>query len=176
MIIGDEVFLLGHNKLSQSLKKFARETVKNPDNIQALNDKIKLMADPVDSIEIEADEASKKQLKKFGDFASRLYVYRKRDDTSKVTLLIAFNKAAIEKAKGSHKAYESAVLHEIGHVRVQLDWYLQQIAKGIHFIDAMPSHEFEAWIYAQTVQCLIKSLRSQVTRLLRDEDKEWVVA
>ncbi len=176
LIIGDKHYLSGDDNLSYLLLQFAEEAVKNADNLKDLNDKIMGQAMPVESIKIEFNRASKKQLKNFGNFASRLHVSRKIDDASKVTLQITYNEKIISEKTGSKKAYESAFLHEIGHARIQLDWYLKEIAEGIDFIDSRPSHEYEAWVYCQAIQCLIKSLRSRITRLLRDEDKEWIVS
>lgn len=67
-------------------------------------------------------------------------------------------------------------LHELGHARTELLWYLKKVeaAIGTTWIKSLPMHEYEAWIYALTIRSLLVCIRSRVTRIAKDGDSEWL--
>jgi len=70
---------------------------------------------------------------------------------------------------------EKTYLHELGHARSDLEFYLSELAKrpAVQLIRAAPIHETHAWLYAHTVRALLSSARSRVSRLLGEYDNEW---
>ena len=67
-------------------------------------------------------------------------------------------------------------LHELGHARIELLWYLKQIeaAIGTTWVRSLPIHEYEAWNYALTIRSLLVCIRSRLTRIRTDGDLEWL--
>ena len=67
-------------------------------------------------------------------------------------------------------------LHELGHARVELSWYLDHVnaAQKTTFVCSHPLHEYEAWIYALTIRTLLVSIRSRITRFIENGDYEWL--
>ena len=81
--------------------------------------------------------------------------------------------------KLSHRAefvsrFERVVLHELGHARIHIDWYLSQLANGIDMAESYPTHELEAWIYSLAIRTYVVSVKSWITRILSDQDDQWM--
>lgn len=108
------------------------------------------------------------------------------------TIYIVFNKEVIKSVarnnEHAHSCLEKVLLHELGHAVVNLPWYEKRLisrsATDDYFMGSAPRsmgkwigtpawHESEAWAYAFTVRGCIKSVRSWITRLVSEIDKEW---
>ena len=75
------------------------------------------------------------------------------------------------------RRYEMCLLHEVGHVRLHGDWIVStQKATGQGQVSALPAFETDAWLYAYTVLGYLGGLRSRISRLLREEDNEGILA
>jgi hypothetical protein len=107
-------------------------------------------------------------------FASWLIVYPKDRE-----LHIMYGKDLIfESNLKTGKAVErleKIFLHELGHARLDLEFYLAELAKpqATQFIRSTPVHETHAWLYAHIIRAFISSTRSRLCRILQDCDNEW---
>lgn len=68
------------------------------------------------------------------------------------------------------------ILHEVGHARSELPWYLDHVnsVQKTTWVCSYPIHEYEAWLYALTIRSLLVCIRSRITRFIEDGDTEWL--
>lgn len=131
----------------------------------------KLPASPWRIVVHTANENDKRIL---GSFVSWLGTTKKEK-----TLHILINQEAIQDSTSEeglqHTRLERVCLHEVGHARNQLMWYLEQrnAITQTTWAKSEPWHECEAWAYALILRSLVVAERSRVTRIMAGGDYEW---
>jgi len=107
-------------------------------------------------------------------FASWLMVYPK---TKEIYIMYDKDQISEPDLKGEEvvERLEKIFLHELGHARSDLRFYLGEIAKpqAPQFIRSTPVHETHAWLYSHVVRAFISSARARICRLIQDYDNEW---
>jgi len=121
----------------------------------------------------------KKSKERLKNFVSWLVVSPSVGTLKKPNCLIIVIDMEKIQQKLSHRAefvsrFERVVLHELGHARIHIDWYLKQLANGIDMAESHPTHELEAWIYSLAIRTYVVSVKSWITRILSDQDDQWM--
>ena len=108
---------------------------------------------------------------KLHGFASWLIVGKSAD---KLIIYAVYDQELV-RTSATHivvRRLEKIFLHEFGHARIHLDYYLKASAqKGV--IRSRPVDETRAWLYALAVRSYISSARSRISRLIGEYDNEW---
>jgi len=82
-----------------------------------------------------------------------------------------------KKGDMSERRYQMCLLHEIAHVRLHSSWIIAtQRTMRQKQVAVLPAHEADAWLYAHAIMGYLGGLRARITRLLREEDDQGIVA
>jgi hypothetical protein len=123
------------------------------------------------------NSASKQDKTYLGDFVSWLVLFGKSGGPR--TLQIMYDAERISESTGEISIPMSRLrkvfLHELGHARTELPYYVEcsRLTTGTAWIESIPLHEYEAWIYALIILSTLSSIRARVTRITKNGDLEW---